>query len=400
MPKDKIILLVGLMGSGKTSVGKRLARKLALPFVDGDSEIEKAAGLSLVDVLKCFGEQEYRAGEERVMKRLLQGEPCVLASGGGSFVAEQTRKLAKQYALTIWLKADIETLYQRTAGRTRRPFLLGDNATVKTCIILFSKESVDLNTIILIDYNGKVFSKMGYSLTYDSIKKFDNYPFSFDRNINLSKVASIKLGDIAGFSLGIKTSNDKKFISNIPFKEDCYHLIRGRNIQRYNTPISDEWIWYRPDLFMEKVGAGPRRIEYFTTSPKILIQDIATEICATIDENKYLCNDTINLIYKLNKGYSFQYILGLLNSKAVRFWHKKVFPEGLHIKIYQLKEIPIPSIKEEEQKPFIMLVNQILAIKRRNISEDTSDLESEIDHLVYNLYGLTEEEIEIIEGCE
>ena len=132
MPKiDKIILLVGLMGSGKTSVGKRLARKLSLPFVDGDSEIEKAAGLSLVDVFKCFGEKEYRAGEERVMKRLLQGNPCVLASGGGSFVAEQTRKLAKNHALTIWLKADIDMLYHRTAGRTRRPFLLGDNNTVK-----------------------------------------------------------------------------------------------------------------------------------------------------------------------------------------------------------------------------------------------------------------------------
>ena len=85
MVKDinKIILLVGLMGSGKTSVGKRLAQKLNLPFVDGDREIEKAAGLSLVDVLKCFGAEEYRAGEMRVMKRLLQGEPCVLASGGG-----------------------------------------------------------------------------------------------------------------------------------------------------------------------------------------------------------------------------------------------------------------------------------------------------------------------------
>lgn len=128
---NKIILLVGLMGSGKTSVGKRLARRLSLPFVDGDQEIEKAAGLSLVDVLKCFGEKEYRAGEERVMKRLLQGTPCVLASGGGSFVAAQTRELAKEHAVTIWLKADIDTLYHRTAGRTRRPFLLGDNATVK-----------------------------------------------------------------------------------------------------------------------------------------------------------------------------------------------------------------------------------------------------------------------------
>ena len=128
---NKIILLVGLMGSGKTSVGKRLARRLSLPYIDGDQEIEKAAGLSLVDVLKCFGEKEYRAGEERVMKRLLQGTPCVLASGGGSFVAAQTRELAKEHAVTIWLKADIDTLYHRTAGRTRRPFLLGDNATVK-----------------------------------------------------------------------------------------------------------------------------------------------------------------------------------------------------------------------------------------------------------------------------
>lgn len=128
---DKIILLVGLMGSGKTSVGKRLAKKLNLPFVDGDQEIEKAAGLSLVDVLKCFGEEEYRAGEQRVMKRLLQGSPCVLASGGGSFVAEQTRQLAKLNAVTIWLKADVDVLYNRTAGRKHRPFLEGNDSHLK-----------------------------------------------------------------------------------------------------------------------------------------------------------------------------------------------------------------------------------------------------------------------------
>lgn len=128
---DKIILLVGLMGSGKTSVGKRLAKKLNLPFVDGDQEIEKAAGLSLVDVLKCFGEEEYRAGEKRVMKRLLQGNPCVLASGGGSFVAEQTRQLAKLNAITIWLKADVDVLYNRTAGRKHRPFLEGNDSHLK-----------------------------------------------------------------------------------------------------------------------------------------------------------------------------------------------------------------------------------------------------------------------------
>lgn len=128
---NKIILLVGLMGSGKTSVGKRLAKKLDLPFVDGDQEIEKAAGLSLVDVLKCFGEEEYRAGEQRVMKRLLQGTPCVLASGGGSFVADQTRSLAKDNAVTVWLKADVDVLYNRTAGRKHRPFLKGNDEHLK-----------------------------------------------------------------------------------------------------------------------------------------------------------------------------------------------------------------------------------------------------------------------------
>ncbi len=140
MQNDKIILLVGLMGSGKTSVGKRLAKKLGLPFVDGDQEIEKAAGLPLVDVLKCFGEEEYRAGEERVRKRLLQGEPCVLASGGGSFVPQQTRELARRYAITVWLKADLDILYHRTSGRKHRPFIEGNDQHLKNKLEKYIQE--------------------------------------------------------------------------------------------------------------------------------------------------------------------------------------------------------------------------------------------------------------------
>lgn len=140
MENNKIILLVGLMGSGKTSVGKRLAKRLGLPFVDGDQEIEKAAGLPLVDVLKCFGEEEYRAGEARVMKRLLQGEPCVLASGGDSFVPAQTRELARQHAVTIWLKADVDVLYHRTAGRRHRPFIEGNDEHLKNKLEKYIRE--------------------------------------------------------------------------------------------------------------------------------------------------------------------------------------------------------------------------------------------------------------------
>ena len=137
---DKIILLVGSMGSGKTSVGRKLAQKLELPFVDGDQEMEKAAGLSLIDLLKCFGEEEYRAGEERVMKRLLKGAPCVLASGGGSFVSAETRAVARENAITIWLKADVDLLYKRTAGRRHRPFLRGDDEGLREKIESYIQE--------------------------------------------------------------------------------------------------------------------------------------------------------------------------------------------------------------------------------------------------------------------
>ena len=303
-----------------------------------------------------------------------------------------------------WLGTDSFSLFRKFLVSETKVIKLVDlpdkvfvNATVKTCIILFSKAKTNNHTIILENYDGIVFCKMDHSLTYKSIMRYDNYPFSFEYGIDLSKVEVVALGDIAEFSLGIKTSNDKKFISNSPFPEDSYRLIRGRNIQRYNTPLSQEWIWYRPDLFMEKVGAGPRKLENFLVKKKILIQDIAQEICATIDSNMYLCNDTINLIFGIDDKFKFEYVLGLLNSKPVRFWHKKIFPEGLHIKIYQLKEIPIPVVSFERQDTVVELVNQILLKKKSNPNADTSSLEYEIDKLVYQLYNLTPEEIAVIE---
>ena len=303
-----------------------------------------------------------------------------------------------------WLGTDSFSLFRKFLVSETKVIKLVDlpdkvfvNATVKTCIILFSKAKTNNHTIILENYDGIVFCKMDHSLTYKSIMRYDNYPFSFEHGIDLSKVEVVALGDIAEFSLGIKTSNDKKFISNSPFPEDSYRLIRGRNIQRYNTPLSQEWIWYRPDLFMEKVGAGPRKLENFLVKKKILIQDIAQEICATIDSNMYLCNDTINLIFGIDDKFKFEYVLGLLNSKPVRFWHKKIFPEGLHIKIYQLKEIPIPVVSFERQDTVVELVNQILLKKKSNPNADTSSLEYEIDKLVYQLYNLTPEEIAVIE---
>ena len=148
---------------------------------------------------------------------------------------------------------------------------------------------------------------------------------------------------------------------------------------------------------MEKAGSGARKLEYFLTDTKIVIQDIGTEICATIDRNKFLCNDTINLIYQVDKDYSFEYVLGLLNSKTIRFWHKKVFPEGLHIKKYQLMAIPIAEVACDVQFSIARLVSEVLDNKVLNPRADTTELEKQIDKLIYRIYNLTEEEIKIIE---
>jgi shikimate kinase len=119
----RFIVLVGLMGAGKTSLGKRLAKATGLPFVDSDTEIEKAANCSISDIFARFGEAEFRSGERRVIERILEGEPAIVATGGGAFMDEGTRKLIQSKAISIWLRADLETLVRRTRRRDDRPLL-------------------------------------------------------------------------------------------------------------------------------------------------------------------------------------------------------------------------------------------------------------------------------------
>lgn len=119
-----VIVLVGLMGAGKSRVGAELAKLLNLPFVDADREIEKAAGMPIPEIFATLGELAFRQGEKRVMKRLLSGAPLVLASGGGAFVQDDIRKAIKQNkAVSVWLKADLETLVARTKRTQHRPLL-------------------------------------------------------------------------------------------------------------------------------------------------------------------------------------------------------------------------------------------------------------------------------------
>ena len=122
------IVLVGLMGVGKTTVGRRLAVRLGLSFVDADNEIEVAAGLSIAEIFARFGEAHFRDGERRVIARLIDGTPKIIATGGGAFMNEATRALILERATAVWLDADIGTLAARVSRRDNRPLLHGKDA--------------------------------------------------------------------------------------------------------------------------------------------------------------------------------------------------------------------------------------------------------------------------------
>jgi shikimate kinase len=119
----RTVALVGLMGAGKSSIGRRLAQELKLPFVDADAEIEAAAGQTIEEIFARHGEAFFRDGERRVIARLLEGAPHVLATGGGAFIDRGTRQLMTARAITIWIKADLDILLARVARRNNRPLL-------------------------------------------------------------------------------------------------------------------------------------------------------------------------------------------------------------------------------------------------------------------------------------
>jgi shikimate kinase len=117
------LVLIGMMGAGKTTVGRRLAARLGRRFVDSDEEIEKAAGMTIEEIFKTRGEADFRAGEVRVIGRLLADSAIVLGTGGGAFINAETRAAVKRLAVSVWIKADFELLFQRVSRRSNRPLL-------------------------------------------------------------------------------------------------------------------------------------------------------------------------------------------------------------------------------------------------------------------------------------
>jgi len=125
--EGRSLVFVGLMGAGKSTIGKQVAQLLDLPFFDADCEIESAAQMSIADLFSLYGEQEFRDLERRVIARILQQGVLVLATGGGAFMNAQTRAAIRQQAVSIWLKADLDTLMERVLRKNTRPLLQNDN---------------------------------------------------------------------------------------------------------------------------------------------------------------------------------------------------------------------------------------------------------------------------------
>ncbi|MEM6973973.1 MAG: shikimate kinase [Pseudomonadota bacterium] len=122
---QRSVVLIGLMGAGKSSVGARLAQSLGVAFRDSDAEVEAAANRSIAEIFENHGEAYFRDGERRVIARLIDGPPGVIATGGGAFMNAETRALLRARTVSVWLRADLETLAARTLGRTHRPLLNG-----------------------------------------------------------------------------------------------------------------------------------------------------------------------------------------------------------------------------------------------------------------------------------
>jgi shikimate kinase len=139
---DKTLVLVGMMGAGKTSVGKRLAGVLSVPFKDADAEIEIAAGCTINEIFERYGEPAFRAGEGKVIARLLSEPPHVLATGGGAFMDTETRARIKEKAISIWLKAHVDLLMERVMRKDTRPLLRNTDSRAALERLLAEREPI------------------------------------------------------------------------------------------------------------------------------------------------------------------------------------------------------------------------------------------------------------------
>jgi shikimate kinase len=147
----KSVVMIGLMGAGKTNIGRRVARRLGLPFIDADAEIVKAAGRSVADIFETLGEAAFRDGERKVIARLLDGDRQVLATGGGAFMNAETRAHIRERGISVWLRADLDLLVERTSRRDGRPLLKNRDIRATLAELMTERYPVYAQADIIVD---------------------------------------------------------------------------------------------------------------------------------------------------------------------------------------------------------------------------------------------------------
>lgn len=276
-------------------------------------------------------------------------------------------------------------------------FVVFKDAFVKTVIILTdNKPQVKIK---LLDENFLLKTEIPKEIIFKDEELKINLTWNPVKHNIYTKIKSeaTKLGDIIHFTRGIKTSNDKRFLFKEDKGKDYYKVIRGRNIKAFRINHDDEYIWYRPDLMKEKVGCLPHSKELFLASEKIITQRVNSsgQLFAAYDNDKYFCLDTTNVSSDIiDKNYNLKFIVGIINSRLINWWFNDEFKNPT-ISGYELHQIPIKHNKKIEIE-ISSLVTEIITNSKLGI--DSIEQLKKIDQLVYKLYGLTKEEIKIIEG--
>jgi len=295
------------------------------------------------------------------------------------------------------------------------------DAQVVTVIIIYSKSKTKNHINVLKFDNGNFV--LNNSLDLNRIMNDTSYSILINAETKeftiLDKIEKdkSKINEFLHFSRGVKTSNDKKFVLEKKENNECFKLLRGKNIQKYFINYSDLWLWYRPDLMKEKVGCLTHTKEVFFVPEKIILQGRSGgNLIAYYDRESFFVLDTAYFSKTVNlKNHSLKYFVAILNSRLINFWYGLKFKNPT-VSGYELHQIPVKSIdfklKTEKQQHdhLVKLVENMLELNKRlqtsNIQSEKEQLQRRIEHIdkeidkrVYELYQITEQsDIEIIEG--
>ena len=277
-------------------------------------------------------------------------------------------------------------------------------AIVTPMIIMARKSHCDNYDIFIKNDEFTIINKVPFSeIIQDDSYVFDTISgFEQKRLFTVIEQRGKPLNTYLKFSRGIKTSNDKRFVIQQKKDSDCYKVFRGGNIKRYELNWNGEFVWYRPDLMREKVGAVPHTKSFFEAPEKIVIQRVnsSMQLLATYDNNKNYFLDTVNVsdYSKWDKKTSYKYICALLNSSVINFWYCNKYRMPT-IGGYELHSIPIISVNTHLQSLIVDLVDKILEAKNAKQNTATHVWERKIDIIVYLLYGLTYDEVMVVENA-